>query len=148
LVEATDYARKYVIGLLNHASEKTQTIPYTYLSHSSPEVQNALLQAWKVTNWICAKRLIPFLPTLIDALERHGHLHLAEESRNHLLQMSPATAERVLHAQRQPVRRGLSTTKAGPLLKHQIPLRTFEQGCVAKKEEQRNGSVSDPLTCS
>ncbi len=127
VVAATGYARKYAIGLLNHASERTQPIQHPHLSHYSTEVQNALLLAWKVTNWICAKRLIPFLPTLIDAMERHEHLHLTQESRNHLLQVSPATAERFLHAQRQSAPHGLSTTKAGTLLKHQIPIRTFEQ---------------------
>jgi hypothetical protein len=31
----------------------------------------------------------------------------------------------LLHARRHPEEQGLSTTKAGPLLKHQIPIRTF-----------------------
>jgi hypothetical protein len=36
-------------------------------------------------NRICAKCLIPYLPTLIEALERHGHLCLSEACRNQLL---------------------------------------------------------------
>ena len=128
VVAATGYARKYAITLLNQPAERTHTIQqHPPLSHSRPEVLNALFFAWNVANWICAKRLIPFLPTLIDALERHGHLHLSEENRNHLLRVSPATAERLLHTQRQPAPQGLSTTKAGSLLKHQIPIRTFQQ---------------------
>jgi hypothetical protein len=63
VVASTGYARKYAIGLLNQASETTQTIQHPPFSHYSSEVQNALFQAWSVTNWICAKRLIPFLPT-------------------------------------------------------------------------------------
>ena len=128
VVAATGYARKYAITLLNQMAERTHTIQqHPPLSLSRSEVLQALFFAWNVANWICAKRLIPFLPTLIDALERHGHLHLSEESRNHLLRVSPATAERLLHTQRQPAPQGLSTTKAGSLLKHQIPIRTFQQ---------------------
>ena len=83
VVEASGYARKYAITLLNQPTERPLTIqqhpPFT---SARSEVLQALFFAWNVANWICAKRLIPFLPTLIDALERHGHLHLTEESRN------------------------------------------------------------------
>jgi Integrase core domain len=41
--------------------------------------------------------------------------------------MSAATADRLLFSQRKLGQRGLSTTRAGPLLKQQIPLRTFEE---------------------
>lgn len=86
-----------------------------------------MLLAWDAANRICAKRLIPFLPTLIASLERHGHLHLTETHRNQLLSMSASTADRVLHAYRQRSLRGLSTTQAGTLLKSQIPIRTFRE---------------------
>jgi hypothetical protein len=51
---------------------------------------------WHAINRICAKRLMPFLPTFIEALERHEHLHLTEERRSQLLSMSAATADRFL----------------------------------------------------
>jgi hypothetical protein len=41
--------------------------------------------------------------------------------------MSAATADRLLHSQRTLGRHGLSTTRAGTLLKQQIPIRTFEE---------------------
>ena len=41
--------------------------------------------------------------------------------------MSAATADRLLHSQRKRGQRGLSTTRAGTLLKQQIPVRTFEE---------------------
>jgi site-specific recombinase XerD len=41
--------------------------------------------------------------------------------------MSATTAERFLRTQRKPAPHGLSTTKAGTLLKHQIPIRTFHE---------------------
>src|SRR5438309_9332294 len=67
---------------------------------------------WHAANWICAKGLIPFLLTLIEALERHEHLHLTEECRRQLLSMSAATADRLLRSQRKVGQRGLSTTRA------------------------------------
>ena len=41
--------------------------------------------AWSAAYYICAKRLIPFLPELVPALERHGHLALSEDVREQLL---------------------------------------------------------------
>ncbi len=96
-------------------------------AETRPDVQHALFLAWRAANRICAKRLIPFLPTLIEALERHEHLHISEECRNQLLSMSAATADRLLRSQGTSGQRGLSTTRAGTLLKQQIPIRTFEE---------------------
>jgi hypothetical protein len=110
-VATTGYHRTYARSLLNHAEE----------------VQHALFLAWHAANRICAKRFIPFLPTLLEALERHEHLQLTEECRKQLLSMSAATADRLLASQRKQSQRGLSTTRAGTLLKQQIPIRTFEE---------------------
>jgi hypothetical protein len=96
-------------------------------AETRPNVQQALFLAWHAANRICAKRLMPFLPTLIEALERHEHLQLTEECRSQLLSMSAATADRLLRFQRKLGVRGLSTTRAGTLLKQQIPIRTFTE---------------------
>ena len=96
-------------------------------AETRPNVQQALFLAWHAANRICAKRLMPFLPTLIEALERHEHLQLTEECRSQLLSMSAATADRLLRFQRKLGVRGLSTTRAGTLLKQQIPIRTFQE---------------------
>jgi hypothetical protein len=50
-----------------------------------------------------------------------------EESKKQLLSLSPATADRLLRASRIHHFHGISTTRAGTLLKQQIPIRTFEQ---------------------
>lgn len=92
-----------------------------------PEVQQALIQVWEHANRICAKRLIPYLPTVVAALERHGHLQLTSESRNRLLAMSVSTVERCLRACRKPPPQKPGITQAGPLPKEQIPIRTFQQ---------------------
>jgi hypothetical protein len=124
-VAATGYARKYAIRLLNQPVTTELKIERSRAPRYGPEVQQALHLAWTAANHICAKRLIPFLPTLVDSLERHGHLHLSQECRAQLLTMSPATADRILQPYRRQERHGISTTRSGTLLKKQIPVRTF-----------------------
>ena len=131
-VAATGYARKYAIRLLCHPGERKREIKRPRPPHYGPEVQEALHLAWTTANHICAKRLMPFLPTLVDSLERHGHLHLSEECRNQLLAMSPATADRILKPYRRHEGHGISTTRSGTLLKKQIPVRTFNDWNEAK----------------
>jgi len=131
-VAATSYARKYAIRLLNHPAEQKLTIARPRPPHYGPEVQHALHLAWTAANHICAKRLVPFLPTLVASLERHGHVHLSEQGRADLLAMSPATADRILQPYRKQERHGISTTRAGTLLKKQIPVRTFNDWIETK----------------
>ena len=92
------------------------------------EVQEALATAWAASNFICAKRLVPFLPELVASLERHGHLKLPVATRQQLLAISSATADRILtKIKKEGQPKGIVTTKAGTLLKHQVPIRTFAE---------------------
>src|SRR5258707_1142219 len=131
-VAATGYARKYAIRLLTQPVAPKLTRARPRSPYYGLEVQKALHLAWTAANHICAKRLIPFLPTLVESLERHGHLQLSEECRTQLLSMSPATADRILRPYRKQERRGISTTRSGTLLKKQIPVRTFQDWNEAK----------------
>lgn len=126
-VAATGYARKYAIRLLtNEAVPTPAPLRRARARRYGGEVQEALRIAWEAANCICAKRLVPFLVELVPALERHGHLQIADETRAQLVAISPATADRLLRRYREgDTPRGLSTTKAGTLLKHQVPVRTF-----------------------
>lgn len=62
---------------------------------------------------------------MVVLLERHQELKLDEETRELILSVSPATIDRLLRPYKTSNRRGVSTTKPGVLLKHQIPIRTF-----------------------
>jgi len=76
-VTATRYARKYALWLLNHVEEVFA--PQTALRcRYGPEVEEALVLAWKTLNRICTKRLIPFLPDILKTLEEEGHVQLKE----------------------------------------------------------------------
>ena len=128
---ATGYVRKYAVWVLNHAEEVLQAADAPRQRYGS-EVQGALVLAWETLNRICAKRLIPFLLDIIASLEQCGHLQLSEERRRILLSISAATADRLLRSQRRHCLPSLSSTKAGPLLKQHIPIRTFEDWNEAK----------------
>jgi hypothetical protein len=139
-VEWTGYTRKYAITLLNHGKHGQQAIQRCRLPQYGPAVQQALFLAWKATHYICAKRLLPSMPSLVVLLEGQGRLQLTEEEHRQLLAMSLSTAERFLRTQRKPHLHGLSTTTPGPLCKSQIPVRTFSQW-----EEDRPGFVEMDL---
>jgi len=124
-VAVTGYERKYAIRLLLGPIRPPSAIRRPRAPHYGLDVQAALSVLWSAANGICAKRLVPFLPELIPTLERHGHLVVTDNVRAQLLELSPATVDRLLRPLRQP--HGLSTTKPGRLLKHQIPVRTFAE---------------------
>jgi hypothetical protein len=127
IVATTGYARRYAMWLLNHP-EEMQHVPRRRRQRTfGPEVQHALFVVWQKANQICAKRLMPYLATHIEALERERHLHLTDACRRQLLSMSAATADRLLRGPRAYGQRGLATTRAGTLLKQQIAVRTFAQ---------------------
>jgi site-specific recombinase XerD len=124
-VKATSYARPTAIRLLNHPPSDAQVLRRSRLPIYGPEVQQALFLAWKASHYVCAKRLLPSLPTLMELLEQYGHLHVTEEHCRQILAMSVSTAERLLRTQHKPGLHGLSTTTPGPLRKDQISVRTF-----------------------
>jgi hypothetical protein len=127
VVATTGYARRSAMRLLNHPPQGARPQKRRRQVKYGPEVQRVLFLLWQGANRICAKRLIPFLPTLIEAWETHHHLHLSETCRGQLLSMSAATADRLLKPQQTRSLRSPSTTRAGTWLKQRIPLRTFEQ---------------------
>jgi hypothetical protein len=115
--------RKHAIRLLGKGIEPCRRERRGRQRTYSGESVRVLVQVWRIAGRICGKRLQPFLPELVAALERHGELTLAVETREQLLQMSASTIDRKVAAFRPE--RGRSTTKPGTLLKSTIPIRTF-----------------------
>jgi len=124
-VQVTGYHRKTGIRLLGEGKKGPVTRrgrPRKY----GAGVARALKELWEVAGCICSRRLQPFLPELVEVLERKGRLALSAEVTEQLLAMSPSTVDRLLRPYRRQVRRrGMSTTKPGSMLKRSIPIRTF-----------------------
>lgn len=124
-IAATGYERKYAIRLLNSAEAPATPKRRLACQKYDDQVRQALISVWCAANQICSKRLVPFLPQLIEAMERHGHLRLPGDVRARLLSISPATVDRLLRPERESIKLGVSTTRRGNLLKNRIQVRTF-----------------------
>jgi hypothetical protein len=74
-----------------------------------------LRTVWLAANKICSKRLIPFLPEFLESLEAFGHIDLEDDVRFKLLSMSPATADRILKAEKTKLGKSKGLTKPGYL---------------------------------
>jgi hypothetical protein len=106
-----------------------------------PLVAEALRTVWEASDEICSKRLAPFLPDLVDALERHGALTVSVEVRAALVQLKPTTIDHLLQPYRlQRRRRPYTQSGASSAIKAQIPLRTFGEWA-----EVQPGSVQADL---
>ena len=88
--------------------------------------REALVVLWEASDRICGKRLKALIPTLVDAMERHGHLQLGPEIRVGLLAMSAATIDRSLRDVREQAG-GRRRRRAAPpsSIRRSIPVRTF-----------------------
>jgi hypothetical protein len=127
-VEATGYHRNYAVQLLNAPAPKSRSSAKRKRpSQYTEEVRQALFKVWMTANQICSKRLVPFLPDFVPALERSGYLKISHETRSQLLSLSAATVDRLLGPERKRLGGGRATTKRGSLLKKQIPVRTFAE---------------------
>ncbi len=80
---------------------------------------------WEATDRVCSKRLAPFLQELVPILERCHAVHLSDDLRAQLLQVSASTIDRLLAPFRQRGgRRLFSTTRSVSALKKRIPICT------------------------
>ena len=120
----TGYHRKSAVRLLRHPP-RTRTKPRGRPRQYSAELTGVLKAAWEATDRVCSKRLAPFLPELVPILERCQAIRLSDDLRAQLLQLSPATIDRLLAPFRgRGGRHGLSTTRSVSALKKLIPIRT------------------------
>jgi hypothetical protein len=158
-VAATRYHRKHAIRVLNRASQRKSPRKRGRKKIYQGEVVVVLEQIWEICGQICSKRLHPFLPEMVKVLERTGRLHISEETKSLLLQMSRPTIDRCLKRTRLAHPRGLSTTKPGTLLKKSIPVRVYtpwdeekpgflEIDLVAHCADSTEGQYVCTLTCT
>ncbi len=141
-VQTTQYSRWHASRLLRHygrkerfSEKKIMRVTLTGRKgrvgrrrYYCEETVRVLTKVWKVMDYICGKRLRPVLSEVVERLERFGEISCDAEIRRKLSQISPATIDRVLRAERKKYElKGRSHTKPGTLLKHQIPIRTFSE---------------------
>lgn len=111
---------KYVIGKKKKTKRKRARI-YGY------DVLLKLKKIWAIFDFICGKRLAPFMREAVEKLEACGEIDLTSQVREKLLKVSASTIDRLLKKEKDKFRlgKGRKGTKPGTLLKHSIPIRTF-----------------------
>ena len=122
---ATGYHRKHAMRVLRTGPSEKRSAPRPSRRIYGAAEREALILLWEASDRVCGKRLKAIIPTLIEAMMRHGHLALAADVRVGLLKMSAATIDRVL----QPQRDRCSTRRRRPgsisTIRRSIPVRTF-----------------------
>jgi hypothetical protein len=111
-VKLTSYHRKHAIRLLTtegHTYQGRKVGHRIYLE----AVKEALIVLWEASDRICGKRLKSLLPSLIEAMERHGHLHLQDGVKEDLLAISAATIDRLLRPVRDKASGGVRRRPLG-----------------------------------
>ena len=119
--------RKHAMRLLRAGQPGRRSGPRPARRLYNEAVREALIVIWEASDRICGKRLRPLAPILVDAMERHGHLHLTPEVRVGLLAISAATIDRALREIREPGG-GRKRRRAPPsaAIRRSVPVRTFD----------------------
>jgi len=138
-VEATEYDRCYARRLLRNHGRQVRMTPKVVVEGDArmrtrrkgnvtygPEVHQALVKVWEILDFISSKRLAAALPEVVPRLVALRELRIKKAVQRLLLQISPATIDRLLRPEREKhTVKGRAMTKPGTLLKHQVPIRTF-----------------------
>lgn len=123
-VRVTGYHRKHAIRALKQMG-RGDADPSRRSRIYDEAVRSALTILWEAADRICGKRLKEAIPTLLDAMERHGHLQLEPEVRVRVLAMSAATMDRLLKPVRESGKQGRRRSHLNTALRKSIAVRTF-----------------------
>lgn len=89
-------------------------------------MKEALIVLWEASDRICGKRLKSLLPSLIEAMERHGHLQLQGAVKEQVLVISAATMDRLLRPVKEKASGGRKRNGARlNLVRKMVGIRTF-----------------------
>jgi hypothetical protein len=121
----TGHHRKHAMRLLRAGAcdRRNGLRPHRRLYDDA--VREALIVLWEASDRICGKRLKALIPTLVSAMERHGHLDLSPAIRAALLAVSAATIDRALRLQRERAGASRRRRSSPSALRRSIPVRTF-----------------------
>ena len=124
-VALTGHHRKHAIRVLN-GSSALPAVRRGRRSVYDEAVTEGLVVLWEASDRVCGKRLKALLPTLVPALERHGHLTLDPRVREQLMAVSAATIDRRL-ASARAVTAGQRRRRrsGGDRVRGRVPVRTF-----------------------
>lgn len=118
------YNRKYAIRLLRKRdSDPSHRKPGPAFRYDKELLLLPLKRIWFATDQMCSKKLKAALPLWLPFYQEEFP-PLLPDTRQKLLDMSPATIDRLLKPLRAVYKKGRCSTKPGTLLKNQIPIKT------------------------
>src|SRR5512132_853365 len=125
-VAVSGYHRKHAIRLLRSGEKPTAAVRRVVRRRYGDAVREALIALWEASDRLCSKRLKPLLPVLLPTLERHGRLVIEPDVRRLVLEISPASIDRLLSEVRL-VASGGRRRRAGfsSAVCRAVPVRTF-----------------------
>ena len=141
-VQALGVHRKSMIRRLNRGSDATPRgnrtgRPRLY----SDAVRNALIDIWRTLDEPAERQLVGSLPPWIEAGERFEELQLSPEVVAELLEMSSATAGRIVRDARPRRRSGERRSRPHSQVQADTPLRTWREWSDVKPGEVQVDSV-------
>lgn len=126
-VAVTGLHRKHAMRLLRGGQARDRSCPRPGRRTYDEAVRAALQLVWEASDRVCGKRLRPLMPVMVEAMERHGHLHLAPEVRAGLITMSAATIDRALSEIKREAGSGRRRHGApSAAIRRSIAVRTFD----------------------
>lgn len=125
-VAVTGYHHKSAIRVLTASPVVLAPVANGRPRRYDAAVREALVVLWEASDRVCGKRLKALLQSLVEAMERHGHLQLDTVVRERLLSASAATLDRLL-APTRVAARGHRRRRWGAAssLRRNVPVRTF-----------------------
>lgn len=120
----TGYHRKYATGLLTKPLPKKWKRYKPRIKYYDQSVIDALKVIRDALDGICAERVHPQIPDMLEKLSDCGEITVSEEVKNKLLKISLGLVKEIFRKEktRSTIRIG-GTTRPGSLLKHQIAVR-------------------------
>ncbi len=115
------YERKYAIKLLQGSIPRAVAAPRPGPEPKYEPVQEVVERIWTRAEQLCGKRLAPALGLWLPHYARHYGALLPSQKKL-LGSISAATLDRLLASSKARGRGGLSGTRPGTLLRHQVPI--------------------------
>ncbi|MCL5950903.1 MAG: hypothetical protein M1132_04135, partial [Chloroflexi bacterium] len=120
--------RDYAIRLLRgDYTYTTQPIRHPCARYYTAEDAAALEHLCELLDGMCSNLLKAEIPLVLDGLRQDGTLVISDTCAQHLLEMSPATMDRLRRRRRPQGKHRHGFTKPGTLVKYRIPARTFAE---------------------
>ena len=122
-VEVSGFHRKHAVRLLRKDSRMGPGTTAVGKRVYDEAVRQALIVVWEAADRICGKRLKAVIPSFLRAMERHGHMQLADVVRKRVETASAATIGRLL----KPVRKTAGSRRRkrpGKRMSREIPIKT------------------------